>query len=728
MLKRKTKEKTRRILLNQALLWIAAGKIFPLPIEAEYLFEKNLQKNRAIARLKISTPKEGMILLNSFCISILTKNNKMDIDLSYLKKNFKNCFMKIVPLVKNYQYVDPFTVLAFLYIFPNGTGEIIDMETKRTKFSKTFFVSTNEEIWNLYGPLGASSISNRNQKTPFKTYAYLESILNGNHQENKEAPPLQCVPDFKEEKKIADLLAPLLKSGEEIEKICKTHTPWKVLSPSNFKNPILTLKHCGLNLKQDRYFHSFQHLESICLPMRTVLNYKDDDLVLEKKVFAMLVNYTQQTDDIVQGLPKIEELVEARKPKVTSCIAIKPGVFLGTYVTQSKTMENKVFKKYSLFFEETIPPYCCLNYSMPVFSPRMKKTRAKEEKEEKKMLLMVHSFSDGKRFVSSAKEESLYQLSFFSGLKFSNEYYLDERAIVQLDIPPKKIWQKLTYQEMENKELFHLFVQGVGEFFDKSSHNVEEFLQKTNMKIYKSEPEKEDSLLKIDYAFELTKHVWAYYEQMEPPISKYNVLASAKLMIQPGEFLDIGEPLTDGIIDSHELLKVLFVYHSHLDGIIKGTIKSLNKFQLILVNSIQAIYQAQGVNISTKHIEIIVRQMTSKVIIKKSGDTPFLPGELVPIALMTEIYESFQTNQGYKTPTFEPKLLSATNSSLNKDGFLSAAGFQETRKILTKAAIEGSTDWLRGLKESLMSGRIIPAGSAFLNYKNYLDNLYYLNK
>ena len=118
--------------------------------------------------------------------------------------------------------------------------------------------------------------------------------------------------------------------------------------------------------------------------------------------------------------------------------------------------------------------------------------------------------------------------------------------------------------------------------------------------------------------------------------------------------------------------------------------------------------------------------MTSKVIIKTSGDTPFLPGELLPISLIIEMYEALKTNPQYKTPTFEPKLLSATNSSLNKDGFLSAAGFQETRKILTKAAIEGSSDWLRGLKESLMSGRMIPAGSAFLNYKNYLDNLYYL--
>jgi DNA-directed RNA polymerase subunit beta' len=209
------------------------------------------------------------------------------------------------------------------------------------------------------------------------------------------------------------------------------------------------------------------------------------------------------------------------------------------------------------------------------------------------------------------------------------------------------------------------------------------------------------------------------------PFSQYSLPITSNILIKEGEFIDIGEPLNDGIIDSHELLNILFVYHSHLDGMLKGTIKSLNKFQLILSNSIQSIYQAQGVSISSKHIEIIVRQMTSKVMIKNGGDTPLLEGELIPFSFLIDICNIFEKNLSYKTPHFEPKLLSATNSSLNKDGFLSSAGFQETRRILTKAAIEGNSDWLRGLKESIMSGKIIPAGSAFLNYKNYLDNLYF---
>ena len=104
-----------------------------------------------------------------------------------------------------------------------------------------------------------------------------------------------------------------------------------------------------------------------------------------------------------------------------------------------------------------------------------------------------------------------------------------------------------------------------------------------------------------------------------------------------------------------------------------------------------------------------------------------LPGELIRLSLMNEIHKSLnklKMEYNYKIPKYEPILMSTTNSSLSKDGFLSAAGFQETKRMLSKAAIEGTTDWLRGLKECIIIGRLIPAGSSFLNYKNYLDTVY----
>ena len=700
--RRKRKGKTRRILLKQGLLWIAAGKIFPLPVEAEYLFGKSLHKEKAIARLKINTPNEGIILLDASSLSIVTKQKKIVINLSDFTQHFRNCSVKIIPLVKNYQYVDPFTVLAFIYIFPNLTGEIVSIEKKCSKFINTFFVSTDQEIWNLYGPLGTSSPFSNQNRLKEKTYSYLQSIFMEQKESEERINSLQLTKEVKP----SGFKKPLL----------------KIVSPSTFQNPILNLKHCGLNLKQDRYLYSFQHLEAICVPTSTILNYLENDFVLEKQVFATLVNYSQQTDDIVQGLPKIEELIEARKPKLQSCLALRPGVFLTNFLTKSKTIENKILEKYSKFYQEKTV-FKCL---MPLFSFKKQTILTKdenEEKEEKQILLIGHSLWPKKNiFVCN---NSFYKLFVFAGLQLDG-LVVDEQSALKLGISMKKSWKKLDVGMAENQELFQRLTQILGKWLKKETIPPNIFPTQGGFTLFQSIPEKNMSKLKKDYIWKFSENLSVYMKQLELPIVKYPLLATSKLMVQPGDFIDIGEPISDGIIDSHELLKILFLYHSEFDGIIEGTLKSLNKFQLILVNSIQAIYQAQGVNISTKHIEIIVRQMTSKVIIKTSGDTPFLPGELLPISLVIEIYEALKTNPSYKTPTFEPKLLSATNSSLNKDGFLSAAGFQETRKILTKAAIEGSSDWLRGLKESLMSGRMIPAGSAFLNYKNYLDNLYYL--
>ena len=263
----------------------------------------------------------------------------------------------------------------------------------------------------------------------------------------------------------------------------------------------------------------------------------------------------------------------------------------------------------------------------------------------------------------------------------------------------------------------------------KENSQIYKYQKNNNLEICFSLKNNQDSIYKNkrgDLILLTNESGYIFFEYLNL-IHEYELPLTSKIIFEPGNFIDIGEPLTEGIIDVHELLHIFFQYHSILDGIMKGTNRSLNKFQLLLVNSIQSIYQSQGVNISSKHIEIIVKQMTSKVVIKESGDTPLLPGELIRFSLVTEIYEALKktkTTLAYKTPIFEPILRSATNSSLSKDGFLSAAGFQETKRVLTKAAIEGSSDWLRGLKECIIIGRIIPAGSAFLNYKNYLDNIY----
>ena len=134
-----------------------------------------------------------------------------------------------------------------------------------------------------------------------------------------------------------------------------------------------------------------------------------------------------------------------------------------------------------------------------------------------------------------------------------------------------------------------------------------------------------------------------------------------------------------------------------------------------MVNEVQNVYQSQNVDISDKHIEVIVRQMTSKVRVEDGGDTTLLPGELVELQQIENINEAMLLTKGLPA-TYSPVLLGITKSSLNTDSFISAASFQETTRVLTEAAVEGKADWLRGLKENVIIGRLIPAGTGFNSY------------
>ena len=143
----------------------------------------------------------------------------------------------------------------------------------------------------------------------------------------------------------------------------------------------------------------------------------------------------------------------------------------------------------------------------------------------------------------------------------------------------------------------------------------------------------------------------------------------------------------------------------------------LQAAQKFLVNQVQTVYQSQGVDISDKHIEVIVRQMTSKVRIDDGGDTTMLPGELIELRQVEQVNEAMYIT-GAAPARYTPVILGITKASLNTDSFISAASFQETTRVLTEAAIEGKSDWLRGLKENVIIGRLIPAGTGFNTHED----------
>jgi len=182
---------------------------------------------------------------------------------------------------------------------------------------------------------------------------------------------------------------------------------------------------------------------------------------------------------------------------------------------------------------------------------------------------------------------------------------------------------------------------------------------------------------------------------------EYALPRGVHVNVQEGDRVRAGEPLMDGPSNPHDILSVL------------GE-KALHSY---LVNEIQEVYRLQGVNINDKHIEVIVRQMMRWVKIEDVGDTEFLIEEQVDRFRFMEENERVIANGG-RPATGRPLLLGITKASLSTDSFISAASFQETTRVLTEASISGKVDFLRGLKENVTMGRLIPAGTGFEFYRH----------
>ena len=199
-------------------------------------------------------------------------------------------------------------------------------------------------------------------------------------------------------------------------------------------------------------------------------------------------------------------------------------------------------------------------------------------------------------------------------------------------------------------------------------------------------------------------------------VTEYPIAPGQPMIVSDGQQVSLAEPLTDGPLNPHQILEFFFKYHRETKGVHDSAMISLQQVQTFLVNEVQSVYQSQGIDIADKHIEVIVRQMTSKARVEDGGDTTMLPGELVEIRQLEQVNEAMSITGGAPAE-YTPVLLGITKASLNTDSFISAASFQETTRVLTEAAIEGKSDWLRGLKENVIIGRLIPAGTGFNAYE-----------
>ena len=219
-----------------------------------------------------------------------------------------------------------------------------------------------------------------------------------------------------------------------------------------------------------------------------------------------------------------------------------------------------------------------------------------------------------------------------------------------------------------------------------------------------------------------------------PANRKKELLVEKTSLNEKFDFTKLGTPIKENEkVNPHKLLHAYFNYY----GLIKtfscdrkkrmkysrliqnheGSYKSFKKAQSYILRAVQAVYHSQGVYINDKHIEVIIKQMTTKVAITNEGKTPLLLHEVVDLYHIKYINQIVQAQE--KQPaSYVPFLLGITKSALNNPSFISAASFQETIRVLTNAAIEGRVDWLRGLKENIIIGHFIPSGTGSLNYQN----------
>ena len=181
----------------------------------------------------------------------------------------------------------------------------------------------------------------------------------------------------------------------------------------------------------------------------------------------------------------------------------------------------------------------------------------------------------------------------------------------------------------------------------------------------------------------------------------YLIPYGSRIKVMDGAVLEAGDELTEGSVNPHDLLKI----------------KGIRAVQDYMLREVQRVYRLQGVDISDKHIEVIVRQMLKKVRIENNGDTDFLPGTLVDVLDYEDINEKLIA-EGKEPAEGKQVMLGITKAALATNSFLSAASFQETTKVLTEAAIKGKVDPLIGLKENVIIGKLIPAGTGMKRYRN----------
>ncbi len=542
----------------------------------------------------------------------------------------------------------------------------------------------------------------------------------------------------------------------------KLHFSQKRVIAGNFLNPSLKLSKSGFFLKKNGSEILFQSTANTFVSQASLLKKNRNNFLKKNEILGYELTYQKKAKDIAQGLPKIESLIEAYSSKIELKDISRSSIFFSKPIincllsskssSYKKNFEHVYFQ--SLFTNDIIVSYRRLLYKLtqiPFFyTPKKTRTAVSHSTLFKKKSFLekyyggyFHTVENYSFTTENRKKKFQYISKIVDRFKIKEKYYDDK----YWPIYTKSIW----LYKLEKFRLFKwlkikpiLWIPGIAKYEKNDLENISEFClfsksMNSNL-IVKSNTGKYYYLQLINL---LERHNNFNIKVTENNQLSLSSIHSKKLKFNFFNnflnFIYLGENVVQDFLNIQKILIAIFNYHSLLDGSYIGLLKSILKFQSILALSIEDSYKSQGVKISRKNIEIVVKQMLNKVIIEDPKTTNLLPLELIKVVVIKEICNSikkYNSNTKEKNkdkikisrfesfPIFKPKIFSTTNSVLSQEGFLTQAGFQNTKKVLTKAAIEGSLDWLANLKQRIIVGQVLSSGSTFFNSKYNLDSIY----
>jgi DNA-directed RNA polymerase subunit beta' len=715
------------------LMWVLPGKLVNFPNETKIKIQQNsLNSKKSIGKIKLTSSINGSIKFNfskkevSISNNLLKKNIFLSLQYKYngrKQKKIKNLFIKAKS--NAFKMIPNITEEAFEFDFLNKNFSFkcfqMLQETKEEDLNWLFFVNLS-----FYEALN-DTILHKNG------FIYRINLTNGwiSHISNVNKNLLN------NKNKSFQLAFP----GEKLFDVItiKNLVYYKLFSLSSYKNVLVMypVYKCQLkknsdpifkpllnNLNSDLKFIALTnyifHNQVACLEIYYLfLNYKKISLSSPQQFFSNLkitINKNNQNFQIID-----ETRIELKN--IISGWCLSPG--------------NKINLNFLVHNHQYIDAYTILGYLEYKPIANKKVFIAKSTKTDKQSFLFVF-------------EEHILKIHFEGLIKdFSKQLFYEKNYQIKknLLLGEPGLFLSQTQNSVTFRKVVPFFltkgavVRCKDKEFIKKGDNfaiLVNYRQQTNdivqglpkiEELIELRGKKKNSILaeRPGIVYKIKKKLNAEKSEIEIEVIEneestlYLLESIEDLLVREFDFLNLGEQLTSGSIDPYELLRIFCNYYYKTDGPIYGLYKSIYKVGQILVNSIQAIYKSQGIDISEKHIELIVRQMMSQAEVIDGGDTPLLTGESIELYLIEDLSNILFKNN-LLIPIFQPVLKGVTASSLKGESFLASASFQETRRILSEAAIEGKTDWLRSLKANVITGHLIPSGTGFYNYQNKFEH------